>query len=39
MGVRTYPTFVYIRNGKVVRRIVGYRSADSIQAMFRPPLW
>ena len=30
MGVWTFPTFVYVRNGKVVRRLVGYRSADSI---------
>lgn len=38
-GVRSVPTFVYIRDGEEVRRKTGYQSLDSLKAMWRPSWW
>lgn len=38
-NVRSVPTFVYMLDGKEVRRKTGYQSAESLKGMWRGLLW
>lgn len=38
LGVTSIPTFVFFKNGKIVEKVVGYRSKDDLKALIEKNL-